>query len=129
MVPDVLCKIVKWLKNNAYLYTLQKNLKVKLRSTISSKAEFGSNDDSDNAPVSESDVADPVAVKSVPPRRRTKSNFRIAKDTKKFCSNDEMFFENGKLMDKVEADQLSNEETDNLTKLSLPDVVKKVVLL
>ena len=92
-------------------------------------AEFGANDDSDNPPVSESDVADPVAVKSVPPRRRTKSNFRIAKDTTKFCSNDEIFTENGKLMDKVKVDQLSKEDADNLTKLSLPDVVEKVALL
>lgn len=93
---------------------------------MSCKAEFGANDDSDDAPVSESDAADPVAVKSVPPRRRTKSNFRISKDIKTFCPNEEIFSENGKLMDKSKVDQLCNEEAGNLSKSSLPDVPEKV---
>lgn len=129
MVPDVLSRIVKWLKNHAYLNTLQKNQRVKIRTTISSKAEFGANDESDIAPVSESDIAEPVAVKSVPPRRRTKSNVRILKDTKPLCSTDETSSGNGKIMNKVKVDQVHNEEADNSSKLSLLDVVEKVTLL
>ncbi|XP_015885585.3 uncharacterized protein LOC107420993 isoform X1 [Ziziphus jujuba] len=125
MVPDVLSKIVKWLKNHAYLNTLQKNLRVKIRPSISSKAEFGANGDSDNASVSESDVAEPVAVKSVPPRRRTKSNVRFLMDTETLCSTDEISGDSGKVMNEAKVDQVLNEEADNSSKSSLPDVVEK----
>lgn len=39
------------------------------------------------------DVPDDVLIKSLPPRRRTKSNIRILKDNKALCSSDDTFSE------------------------------------
>lgn len=123
MFPDVQCRIVKWLKDHSNLDLRQKNGKMKLRSAIPSKAEFGGSDGSDAASLSESDMTD-VAVKSVPPRRRTKSSFRILKDNKVISSSEGIFCDNGTL-NKIKVDQMITDEQENSSKVSIPDPVEK----
>ncbi|KAK6257449.1 hypothetical protein QUC31_000908 [Theobroma cacao] len=125
LAPDLRCKIVKWLRNHAYMGPSQKNLKVKIKSLISSKGEAGAIDSSDDIMVSESDITDPVAVKSVPPRRRTKSNVRILRDNKVVCSSDEIINDNGVVMDEGRVDGLANEETNDSSKAFIPDASGK----
>lgn len=126
---DLQCKLVKWLSNHAYLGGLLKNVKLKIKSSISSKADI-KNSDSDGLMVSESDVADPVAVKSVPPRRRTKSSIRILRDDKMVSSSEEIFSGNGIAADKdeVKVEQLDGEEPAIHNKVSTPDCTEKVTL-
>ena len=107
--------------------TLQKNLKVKIKSAISSKDEIGEVDGSNAVLVSETDIPEPVPVKSVPPRRRTKSNIRILKDNRLICSSEETFSDNGTVMDEVNTDQLAG-ELENSSKGSFPSATEKVSL-
>ncbi|KAM2067504.1 hypothetical protein ACFX1T_043836 [Malus domestica] len=123
MVPDVQGRIVKWLKDHSNLDLKQKNGKMKLRSAMSSMAEFGDSDGSEAASLSESDMAD-VAVKSVPPRRRTKSSIRFLKDDKVISSSKGIFNDNGTL-DKIKVDQPVTDEQENLSRVSVPDPVEK----
>ncbi|XVF36831.1 hypothetical protein REPUB_Repub19eG0092300 [Reevesia pubescens] len=125
LAPDLQCKIVKWLRNHAYMGSSQKNLKVKIKSLISSKDETGARDCSDNIMVSEFDITDPVAVKSVPPRRRTKNNVKILRDNKVICSSDEIINNNGVVMDEVRVDRLAKEETNDSSKDFIPDAPGK----
>lgn len=81
MVPDLRWKILKWLRTHAFISTLQGNIKVQRNSVISCEDEVGTTDGSDAMAVPESDIPSPVAVKSVPPRRRTKSDVRILSDS------------------------------------------------
>lgn len=124
LVPDLQCKILKWLKDHAYMGTLQKNMKVKIKSAISSKDEIGEVDGSNAVLVSETDIPEPVPVKSVPPRRRTKSNIRILKDNRIICSSEETFSDNGTVMDEVNTDQLAG-ELENSSKRSFPSATEK----
>lgn len=126
MAPDVQCRIVKWLKDHTYLDLMQKNVKTKLRPSFASMAEFGG---SDATPLSESDMSDPVAVKSVPPRRRTKGGVRILKDNKVLSSLEDTFSDNGILLDKIKGDGIINEEPKNLKEESISDAVEKVILI
>ncbi|CAN4119519.1 unnamed protein product [Withania somnifera] len=89
MVPDIRFKVVKWLKNHAYIGSLQRTLKVKIKSTIVPKAEAGVVDDLDFIRVTEPEITDIVPVKSVPPRRRTKNNVRVVKDGESLYSSKE----------------------------------------
>lgn len=127
MAPDLRCKIVKWLSNHAYLGGLLKNFKLKIKSSISSKANTG-NADSDGLMVSESEIADPVAVKSVPPRRRTKSSIRMLRDNKMACTSEDICNENGITMDHVKIDQLDGEEAAISSRVSISDTTEKVTL-
>ncbi|XP_059631881.1 uncharacterized protein LOC132274584 [Cornus florida] len=127
LVPDMRCKIVKWLKNHAYIGTLQKNLKVKIKSAPVSKDEMGVTGDSDAITVSESDISD-VRVKSVPPRRRTKSNIRIFKDNKVICSSKEMVSDDGIVTEEVKKDQIVSENPDYSSKESVPDATDKILV-
>lgn len=129
MVPDMQCKILKWLKNNVHLSTLQKNLRVKIPSRVSSKAECGAVDDSGTVSVPESDIADPVAVKSVPLRRRTKSNLGILNDPKMLCSPQEIFSNKKTLVNEVKVDQRVNEEPENSNEATMPHAVEKVIYI
>ena len=128
MVPELRCKIFTWLRNHTHLGTLQKNLKVKANSEILCKDQVGTTEGSALS-VSKSDNPDPVAVKSVPPRRRTKSNVRNLKDNKVICSSEEIFSDNGIVMDKVKVDQLDSEETENSSNISIPNATEKVINL
>ncbi|KAK9270103.1 hypothetical protein L1049_025677 [Liquidambar formosana] len=128
LVPELRSRIVKWLTNHAYVGGLQKNLKVKTKSTISSEAEIGAADGSDDVTIPECDIPDPVPVKSVPPRRRTKSNIRILKDNRVICSSNDMFSDDGKAMDKIKTDQLVSELPDDSIKESTPKATEKILV-
>ena len=125
MDPDVQCRIVKWLKDHTYLDLMQRNAKTKLRSSFASMAEFGGSD----APLSDSGMSDPVAVKSVPPRRRTKGGGRILKEKKVRSSSEKTFCDNGILPDKVKSDKIVIEGPKNLKEESISDAVEKVTLI
>ncbi|KAJ7965630.1 putative Phd finger protein [Quillaja saponaria] len=116
LVPDVQCKIVDWFKAHAYISTLQKDLKVKIKPVNSCKDEAGAADGSDTLPISDSDNLDPVAVKSVPPRRRTVSNVRILRDSKVICSSGNVFSEIGIPVEKVKIDQPPHEAPEDLSR-------------
>nr|POF09256.1 protein jade-1 [Quercus suber] len=120
MVPELRCKILKWLRNHTYISTLEKNLKVKANSEILCKGQGGTTDGSDALAVSDSNNPDSVAVKSVPPRRRTKSNVRILKDSKVICSPAEFFSDNGIMMAKNKVDQFGSEETEKSSNSDRP---------
>ncbi|CAL5414441.1 unnamed protein product [Camellia sinensis] len=125
VVPDLHCKIVTWLRNHAYVGTLQKNLKVKIKSSIASKDDTGASEDSDAIKISKSDIPDVVPVKSVPPRRKTKSNIKILKDNKVICSSKETISDDGIVMDGAKRGQFVIENTDCSTKKSVSDATEK----
>lgn len=127
MVPELRCKILKWLRNHTYISTLEKNLKVKANSEVLKQG--GTTDGSDALAVSDSNNPDSVAVKSVPPRRRTKSNVRILKDSKVICSPEEFFSDNGIMMAKNKVDQFGSEETEKSSNISIPNAIEKVIIL
>ncbi|OWM88465.1 hypothetical protein CDL15_Pgr003877 [Punica granatum] len=130
LLPDLRCKLVKWLKSHAYLGTVEKDPKLKIRRAVSTKARDGVTDDSDSVAVSVSDVSHPVAVKSVPPRRRTKSNIRVLKDSNLLCSSD-----NTSAVDNMSHVELSKKNISHVVleeadeSLSLADVLDKASLL
>ncbi|KAL7246379.1 hypothetical protein ACSBR2_001480 [Camellia fascicularis] len=124
LVPDLRCKIVTWLRSHAYIGTLHKNLKIKIKSLLTSKDDMGAAEDSNAVMVSESDIPDVLPVKSVPPRRRTKSNIRILKDNKVICSSKETTSD-GIVMDEAKRGQLISEDADYSSKESVSDVTEK----
>ncbi|WMV54053.1 hypothetical protein MTR67_047438 [Solanum verrucosum] len=89
MVPDIRSKVAKWLKNHAYIGSLHRTLKVKIKSTKAPKVGAGVVDDLDSIRVTEPEITDFVPVKSVPPRRRTKNNVRVVKDGESLYSSKE----------------------------------------
>ncbi|KAK8478088.1 hypothetical protein V6N11_060195 [Hibiscus sabdariffa] len=119
LAPDLRCKIVKWLSNHTYTVSSQKNLKVNIKSLISSKDDTGATDISDDIMVSKSDIADLVAVKTMPPRRRTKNNVKILRDNKVICSSDEIIDDIGVVMDEVSFNLLAKEETNDSSTVSI----------
>lgn len=126
MVPDLQSKILKWLRNHTLISTLQKKLKFKANSTISCEDEVGTAVESVALMVSESDIPDPVAVKSVPPQRRTKSSIRISKDNKLISSSDDILSDNGMVMDRIKVDPICSREADNSSKSSISNAAEKV---
>ncbi|XVE55411.1 hypothetical protein DITRI_Ditri03aG0156500 [Diplodiscus trichospermus] len=120
LTPDLRCEVVKWVRNHAYMGCSQKNLKVKKKSLISCKDESGATDSSD-VMASNSDITYPVAVKSVPSRRRTKSNVKLLRDNKVICSSDETINDNGVVVDGVRVDKLAEEKTNDSSNASIPD--------
>ncbi|XP_041013477.1 uncharacterized protein LOC121256681 isoform X7 [Juglans microcarpa x Juglans regia] len=126
MVPDLQSKIFKWLRNHTHISTLQKNLKVKANSANSCEDEVGTAFESDVLTVSESHIPDPVTVKSVPLRRRTKSNIRISKDNKLICSSDDILSDNGMVMDRIKVDPIcSRDPYNNSSKSSISNAAEK----
>ncbi|KAJ6391591.1 hypothetical protein OIU77_025546 [Salix suchowensis] len=127
LVPDSQAKLVKWFQNHVHLASQHKDLKVKLKSTILPKSEIGTADHSDGITVSKSDITDAIAVMSVPPRRRTKSNIRILRDNRAICSPEEILSANSLIMngDKV-VDQMGSEEPENSREASIPNVAEKI---
>lgn len=101
-------------------------MKIGTRSKVSSKAEPGAADDSDVS-VSESDIADRLTVKSVPPRRRTKSSARVFNDPKLISSAQEKeIFSDKKSALSKKADQIVNREQDELREISTYHAVEQV---
>ncbi|KAL0326260.1 UNVERIFIED_CONTAM: hypothetical protein Sradi_5195300 [Sesamum radiatum] len=84
MVPELQCKLLRWLKNHAHIGNLQKTLKVKIRSLVAPKPVADAAEGVGTVSIEESSISDAVPIKSVPPRRRTKSSIRNVKDDNSF---------------------------------------------
>ncbi|PSS00393.1 Protein Jade-1 like [Actinidia chinensis var. chinensis] len=125
LVPDLRSKIVTWVRNHAYISTSKTNLKVRIKSSIASKDDMGAAEDSDAVMASESVIPDVVPVKSVPPRRRTKSSIRILKDNKVICSSKETISDDGVVTDEAKRGQLFSEDANYSSKGSVSDVIWK----
>ncbi|XP_057490593.1 uncharacterized protein LOC130776403 isoform X2 [Actinidia eriantha] len=125
LVPDLRSKIVTWVRNHAYISTSKTNLKVKIKSSIASKDDMGAAEDSDAVMASDSVIPDVVPVKSVPPRRRTKSSIRILKDNKVICSSKETISDDGVVTDEAKRGQLFSEDANYSSKGSVSDVIWK----
>ncbi|KAG5036295.1 Protein Jade-1 [Glycine soja] len=124
MAPDVQHKIVNWLKAHVYTNAFQKGLKVKFKPANASKNDSGATDGSDTLPMSDSGLLDPVAVKSVPPRRRTTNNIRILKDNNVLCSSEGVTGENGMLVDMCRVGQSDCDNPTNYNEASIPNATE-----
>ncbi|KAG8378328.1 hypothetical protein BUALT_Bualt08G0126000 [Buddleja alternifolia] len=126
MIPELQCKLLRWLKNHAHIGNFQKTLKVKIRSLVAPKAVEDVDERPGAVSVEESDISDAVPVKSVPPRRRTKSNMQIVKDDNSCSSNDK----NNDETTESDADlcRLGGEDPTGLSRESLPEVTKKILI-
>ncbi|KAJ6798366.1 Uncharacterized protein M6B38_211595 [Iris pallida] len=95
---ELRAKITKWLQSSIHMPTSTRHLKFRNGSGISSGHIYsighGKFDDPDNI--------DDIRVKSIPPRRRTKSNIRILKEDKTISSSGEELQESAN-------DELGNE--------------------
>lgn len=127
MVPDIQFKVAKWLKNHAYIGSLQRTLKVKIKSTIAPKVEAGMVDDLDSIRVTEPKISDFVPVKSVPPRRRTKNNVRVVKDGESLYSSKETANIDGVAANEAKTSVNGREDSSCLREL-LSAGVQKVTL-
>lgn len=129
MAPDLRHKIVNWLKAHVYTGAFHKGLKLKFKPANASTDESGTADGSDTLPISDSGLLDPVAVKSVPPRRRTISHIRILKDNKVVCSSEGVTSENGIPIDnKFIVCQPECENPGSSNETSTPDATEMVIL-
>ncbi|XP_028775037.1 uncharacterized protein LOC114731945 isoform X2 [Neltuma alba] len=75
------------------------------------------------AHISDSELPDPVAVKSVPSRRRTTGNIRIL-NNKAMCSSGVVSRESGMPMDKFKGGQFEHENLETLNEASMPDATE-----
>lgn len=96
MAPLLHGKIVKWLRDNGYLGNLPKTLRVKIKSTVPLKAEVhtGVEFHRNAVTAAQSEVPNVVPVKSVPPRRRTKSDAQVLKHDEVIFTSTEMINNN-----------------------------------
>ncbi|XP_008776606.1 uncharacterized protein LOC103696693 isoform X2 [Phoenix dactylifera] len=105
--PGLRLKIIKWLQSSVHMpamrsveiksgFTIQSDNKVARLNGQSAARVAGSYIHGEDK-VAGLDMPDAVFIKSLPPRRRTKSNIRILKDNKMLCSSGELPFmpENG----------------------------------
>ncbi|KAI9097752.1 hypothetical protein K1719_025523 [Acacia pycnantha] len=76
------------------------------------------------AHISDSELPDPVAVKSVPSRRRTTGDIRILKDNKVICSSGMVSSENEMPVDKVKGGQSEHEKSETSNEASIPDATE-----
>lgn len=77
LAPDLRGKVVTWLRNNAHIGSAQRNLKVKIKSSLAPKDEKGVVKDSNSSLVGSGEVT----VNSISPHR-TKNKIRILKGNK-----------------------------------------------
>ncbi|KAK4413254.1 histone H3-lysine(4) N-trimethyltransferase ATX1 [Sesamum alatum] len=126
MVPELQCKLLRWLKNHAHIGNLQKTLKVKIRSLVAPKPVADAALGVGTVSIEESSISDAVPIKSVPPRRRTKSSIRTVKDDKS-CS-----FVDKTNDDTAEGDidscLLVGEDPNGTLRESLADESKKILV-
>lgn len=125
LVPDVRSRVVKWLKTHVHLNSLPKKFNIKIRPAVPFKTELATIDGLDVAPAPEAETTGPISVKSVPARRRTRSDVRILNDGKKLCPSKEGFNNGGIILDKVMEDGAVN-VSERLSEVSVPDVVGEV---
>ncbi|XP_077224076.1 PHD finger family protein [Tasmannia lanceolata] len=76
-LPEFRSKIIKWLRNSAHMATSGQCLKLKSDCSKSSGAQAAG--------------SDCVLIKSLPARRRMKTNIRVLKDKKTVCTSGETF--------------------------------------
>lgn len=88
MVPELKYKLLKWLKTHVHVGNLQKTLQVMIRSSLGSKPMQDVAEGVGDVSIEESGISDAVPVKSVPPRRRTKSSVWTMKDDNSCLSTD-----------------------------------------
>lgn len=121
MVPELQCKLLKWLKSHAHIGDLQKTLEMMIRSLLAPKSMVDAVEGVGDVSVEDSSISDTVPVKSVPPRRRTKSSVRTVVDDKLCLSKD-------KANDGItEGDtDVVGKDPNDPTSESLPDETKKV---
>ncbi|XP_073010390.1 uncharacterized protein [Typha latifolia] len=115
--PGLKLKIIKWLQNSVHMPAVQ-HLKDISSSAVVSDNNFdraagpkAPNDDNVKSPyvlsddkVTAIDIPDPVLVKSLPPRRRTKGSIQILKDNKTLCASGVAHFQqngNNKIVDET----------------------------
>lgn len=126
MVPELQYKLLKWLKTHVHIGNLQKTLQVMFRSLVGPKSMPDIAEGVADVTVEESDISDTVPVKSVPPRRRTKSSVRTLNDEKSCLSADKTHEET------MEGESclslLVGEHSNDIPNESLPDESKKVLL-
>ncbi|KAK6114794.1 hypothetical protein DH2020_007063 [Rehmannia glutinosa] len=127
MVPELQCKLLRWLKKHAHIGNLQKTLTVRIRSLLAPEDLPDVADAAEGVgavPVEESNVSDSVPVKSVPPRRRTKSSIRTVKDGKSCSSKDKN--DDEKTDDDVDSYVLVAEDSNGPSRE--PDNMKKILI-
>ncbi|CAN0919978.1 PHD finger protein rhinoceros [Linum grandiflorum] len=125
LVPEVRCKIVRWLHNHAYMGSSQKNVKAKLKSAMLSNSEAKSVDLSEVIAGQPPDLTDTVAAKSVPLQRKTKNNIKFCKNDKPIGLSEGLLADNG-IGIEFKGDQLVNEELEGSSKTSTSNVDETV---
>ncbi|XP_038717626.1 uncharacterized protein LOC120010818 isoform X1 [Tripterygium wilfordii] len=116
LAPQLRFKIAKWLRDHAYMGVLQKNLNFDVKFPL--KDENGTVESPDGVTVAESDITVPVAIKSVPPRRRTNSNIRVLRNDRVISFYEEFLSENGKAVNELKVDRVVSEEQENSSERS-----------
>lgn len=126
MTPELHGKILTWLRDNGYIGNLLKTLRVKIKPTVPLKDEVHKEVDVDGNDVTatESDIPNDVPVKSVPPRRRTKSDIQVVKNDKVVCTSMEMV---NNVPDKYGSDLTNGEGCSN--KDSSNGIEKVIILI
>ncbi|CAN1188493.1 Protein Jade-1 [Linum perenne] len=119
LVPEVRCKIIRWLHNHAYMGSSQRNVKAKLKPAMLAKVETC--DFSEVIAGPPPDFTDTVAVKSVPLRRKSKNKIKFCKNDKPFGLSKDMLAGNGMGIE-FKVDQLVNEELEGSSKTSTSNV-------
>ncbi|KAK7289870.1 hypothetical protein RIF29_03866 [Crotalaria pallida] len=127
MAPDVRHKIANWLKAHVYASAFQKGSKVKFKPASASTDEGGDAHGSENLPISDSGLLDPVAVKTVPPRRKTVSNIKILMDNKMICPSEGVTGEKGMLVTKIRVGQ-PDQNPGSLNEAFIPNASEMVIL-
>ncbi|KAH6763750.1 hypothetical protein C2S51_014999 [Perilla frutescens var. frutescens] len=125
MVPELQHKLLKWLESHVHIGNLQKTLKVMFRSFLGPKSMSDVAEGVGDISVEESGISDAVPVKSVPPRRRTKSSVRTVKDDKSCLLTDKTHDET------TEGDtclSLPVEEHSNDAPSESPDGTEKILI-
>ncbi|GAB4844853.1 hypothetical protein Ancab_038244 [Ancistrocladus abbreviatus] len=124
MDPELNCKVTDWLTRRAYMGAPQKNLIVKIKSSLSSKAEMELGNVSDAVALKASDTMD-VPVKSVPPRRRMVSNIRIMKDDRIVFTPKDKCGGNGISTNCINVQQLEDEACNDSRKVLISNSMEK----
>ncbi|KAK7353481.1 hypothetical protein VNO80_18928 [Phaseolus coccineus] len=103
---------------------ISEGFKGQMKPANASKIDSGARDGSDILPISDSGLLDPVAVKSVPPRRRTTNNIRILKDNKVICPSAGVTSENGMPVHMCRVGQSNCENPTSSNEKSISDATE-----
>ncbi|XP_023518349.1 uncharacterized protein LOC111781857 isoform X1 [Cucurbita pepo subsp. pepo] len=125
LVPDLKVKIVRWLRNHAYIGTLQKNLRVKLKSAALPKAVVGAANCSNSSSVPDSDDSNLVTDKMVIPQRKAKNTISLLKNDEIKSSSEEIVGGHGLAVQSGILDQKACEEQADSNKECIQDTGEK----